>query len=265
MRNRIKSFWSYSAKIFFKQNSSKCPVRQSAIRQGFTLVEVLMVSVLAFLVFSALAAAMSSAFHLWSDALARWKLAEVARRTRVIFLDGARNDGIYKGTGFLSVDRNVFIVIPGLEVGSKDYRGYMRYHYPALNQTNEFGYIYYERYVNDSPIGYEGEQLMTPYYAHAFVEITTNADGSPKYYRYAGDTYQHEALWFADFSVSAYDMPEDLYIRKMFPIAEIDVDYWAHLENSYYLSLTYDLVYLEGWKQYVHPEHIKVRMVNVHY
>ncbi len=263
--------------------------RQCSVRRGFTLVEVMMVTLLAFLVFSAMAAAMSHAFRLWNDAYARWRLAEVARRTRVIFLDGARNtedmDGtMHKGTGFLSADQVVGVMPTGTNQSGHVYSGALWYHYPALNRTNEMCLMWIGDAVAEGSYvtGEDGEVLVNPFYKHiAFKNVNRyDTNGVVIAHNFYADMKQDSLdtnrvdgtpLWFADFSVRDLGggagglAPTNLYVRRFTPLAEEKVDDWNKADKLYFLSLSYELVLLSGGKQYTHPEHIWTRFINVHY
>ncbi len=252
-----------------------------SIRRGFTLVEVMMVTLLAFLVFSAMAAAMSHAFRLWNDAHARWRLAVIARRTRVIFLDGARNEGEFKGTGFLSCDRAIQMVIPAVDFTGSAYQSRIWYHYPALNPTNEMAYLAMNAAGSGAiPIG--STNLCTPFYTHlAYSGLSHSNQWNGLVYGYFEGTEVTDPdrewgdyLWFADFSiksgrssnsVASLPHPENLYVRRFIPDTSVNTYRWDEALESYYMSLSYELVYFSGGKTYVHPEYIRVRLVNLHY
>lgn len=227
-----------------------------------------MVSLLSFLVFFALASAMTFAFRLWGDAFARWKLAQVARRTRVIFLDGARNIGDYKGTGFLSADREVGVAYGGTNASGDIVDGRLDYHYPALNKTNEMARMW----LGDNQF-FGSTNLMTPYYTHhAYTRVGTNDLGEDYYfeeeYGSASNRVRGDTIWFADFSVHSSDMPTNLYVRSMFPESEVAAVGGGITDDNFdafYFTLQYELVYFFAGREYEHPEHISVRMVNVHY
>ncbi len=245
----------------------------SFLRRGFTLVEVMMVTLLAFLVFSAMATAMSHAFRLWNDAYARWRLAEVARRTRVIYLDGVRNIAEFKGTGMLSADREIGMIYSGTNDGGWVFSSALGYHYPALNALNESNVIqqiklgggFMEGSGTVENITFNTEALGAPYYSLMQLEIGSNGyyEGTIEYQHYTNEVLK--TMWFADFSMKTDDMPTNLYVRRFNPRADIDLIEGDWGSKSYFLSLSYELVFFSGGREYVHPEQIFTRFVNVHY
>ena len=68
-------------------------------RTGFTIIEVLLATVIAIFVFAALGLVMTKCFSLWKDATANWQLAQYARISRERILYGGFAD---PGGGLLS-------------------------------------------------------------------------------------------------------------------------------------------------------------------
>jgi prepilin-type N-terminal cleavage/methylation domain-containing protein len=69
--------------------------------RGFTLVEVLLSTVIAVLVFAAMGSLLVKGFSVWSDATAYWHLAQQSRVARARILSGGEGPG----TGILSVSK----------------------------------------------------------------------------------------------------------------------------------------------------------------
>lgn len=239
-------------------------------KKGFTLTEVMMVMVLSILVFSAMASAMIHAFRLWDDGNAHWKLAQVARRTRVIYLDGARNRGDVRGSGMLAVDQAVDLTFGGTNASGYIYDGVVSFHCAGMAASNEMSHLWLGA---DTP--FNSTNLSMPYYLH---QVHTGVS-SGQYWEGTAQTRDwddsiNDSIWFADFSTRGsrtnnslnVDMPENLYVRLFNPAAEIAVNRWQKTYNSaYFLSTSYELVYFSGGREYVHPEMIRTRFVNVHY
>jgi len=73
---------------------------------GFTLIEIMMATVISIMVFVAMGALLTRSFSLWMDAMGNWKLAQHARVARSRMLDGAfyfsAGSNIVVKTGWLS-------------------------------------------------------------------------------------------------------------------------------------------------------------------
>lgn len=67
-------------------------MRPSGKQAGFTVVEVLLATSIAILVFLALGRVLSKSFALWKDATAHWQLAQISRITRERILCGVTNN-----------------------------------------------------------------------------------------------------------------------------------------------------------------------------
>ncbi len=79
-------------------------------RAGFTLVEVLLATVISVMVFFAMGTVLNRSFKLWMDAMANWTLAQHAQVARLRLLTG----GFGPGTGLLS-SSNVTAGVSGME------------------------------------------------------------------------------------------------------------------------------------------------------
>jgi Tfp pilus assembly major pilin PilA len=73
---------------------------------GFTLVEIMLATVISIMVFVAMGALLTRSFSLWMDAMGNWKLAQHARIARSRMMDGAfyfsAGSNIVVKTGWLS-------------------------------------------------------------------------------------------------------------------------------------------------------------------
>ena len=78
---------------------------------GFTLVEIMLATVISVMVFVAMGALLTRSFTLWMDAMANWKLAQHARVSRTRLLDG----GFGPGTGLLASYAANAAVVTGAE------------------------------------------------------------------------------------------------------------------------------------------------------
>ena len=68
-------------------------MKNSNKKSGFTLVEIMLATVISVMVFAAMGALLTRSFTLWMDAMANWKLAQHARVARTRLLDGAFGSG----------------------------------------------------------------------------------------------------------------------------------------------------------------------------
>lgn len=225
-------------------------------RKGFTLVEMMVVMVLSVVVFSALASAMTQAFRFWNDANARWKLANVARLTRVRYLDGHRSAYGQKGTGMLSCD---------LIDASANARaaGMVMYHYPSQASTVMVIMVNYAP-GSGGKIPFNDTAYSQPAYKESSVQTGYNESA----WTAIGDT-----IWLFDNSVkvkvaggaysnaTAVTAPTNLYTRR-FNITKVAQATGAEVAN--YLETDYELIFLSGGMEYVHPEHISTRLINNH-
>ncbi|HNX52791.1 MAG TPA: prepilin-type N-terminal cleavage/methylation domain-containing protein [Pontiellaceae bacterium] len=75
-------------------------------KQGFTIIEVLLATVIAIMVFAALGLVMTKCFALWKDATSHWQLAQYARISRERILCGGFADpsgGLLSATNAVTV------------------------------------------------------------------------------------------------------------------------------------------------------------------
>jgi prepilin-type N-terminal cleavage/methylation domain-containing protein len=86
-------------------------MKNSQKKRGFTLVEILLTTVISVIVFGALGALLTRSFTLWMDSMANWKLAQHARVSRARLLDGAFGPG----TGWMSASNVSKVVVSGGE------------------------------------------------------------------------------------------------------------------------------------------------------
>jgi len=86
-----------------------------SLKRGFTLVELLLATMISVMVFAAMGVLLTRSFTLWMDGTARWRLAQHARVTRSRLLDGGFNVTNRGGafTGWLSSSGVTFGVSSG--------------------------------------------------------------------------------------------------------------------------------------------------------
>jgi type II secretory pathway pseudopilin PulG len=133
-------------------------------RAGFTLVEVLLASLISVLVFAAMGALLSRSFALWMDGAARWQLAQHVRITRERILRGGFEPSGAETNqleGLLAAGTNVNIVANsvGLNVGY----GTLTTTISGLPLTNYYGIC-----AQSNQLYLYNQNNSTPYWSGGF-------------------------------------------------------------------------------------------------
>lgn len=96
--------------MLFGATGETADMRLDRKQAGFTLVEILLATIVSVMVFSAMGMVLTKSFSLWKDATARWQLSQYARISRERILHGGFADprgGLLSATNVSVVENSV--------------------------------------------------------------------------------------------------------------------------------------------------------------
>lgn len=130
-------------------------------RAGFTLVEVLLASLISVLVFAAMGALLSRSFALWMDGAARWQMAQHVRITRERILRG----------GFVPAGANQpleGLLAAGINVNIVTNSDRLNVGYGSVCTTNDTLTNYYGICAQSNQLYLYNQNNSTPYWSGGF-------------------------------------------------------------------------------------------------